>query len=436
MNESNMNESNMNNPDMDEIKINQAKIAYMLSICNKFSTKFFTKIIKQYEKSKTVAMKYYYELWFNLDIPQTITENNEEIISKSPYFELKSIHNKFLNSDDLCYDTLELLNTLTEDDKHKIKKNYMTLLDNNLHSVISENHCRKHLFSPINLINIYSKAGYKYLFISLILDYNQDVGLVHQCGLIINLQKNQGEFLFYEPYGTYIKYEKEYSKPIQDFFQIYYDYLPAEIFHNPSGKIRFNTFHKKYGNENYNKGQENEGIQNIILKKNNKGNFDNEFLSALNELNKKFADLREQIEYTINNDNNPVNKIDKSVSILDTLSDFNNYDNYYKDDSWDNEKIKDFQNIWNKMIMLYYKYNSKTCVSITAVEMNNFFNSVLNNKNLEESFINYIKKYKEAELPNVILMNDLYDLINKVYCNKFLDKVNKTNNTSNICDNI
>ena len=61
---------------------------------------------------------------------------------------------------------------------------------------------------------------------------------------------------------------------------------------------------------------------------------------------------------------------------------------------WD-EKIK------HKIIELYTLYNSKSCVSITLVELNNFFSG--------NDYINFAKKF-DCYQPNKILINELSKL--------------------------
>ena len=395
-------------------KILSAKYAYLLSTCSKFANRAFIALIKKFETNKVLSSKYHYELWFTLDFDANVKTSGDT-------FHIKRVYNKFLNSfasQDLNYDILNELNALSDVERAAVRDNFRALLESsNSHFPEFEDHCKKHLFTPANLINMYHRARYNYLFISLILDYSQDIGVVHQCGIIINL--HEGEFLFYEPYGTYIKYRHNYSEPIREFFQVFYDVLPPE-FKTPSGKIRFNSFHGKYGIP--------EGIQQILLRANNSnsGKFTTVYNSTLKDIKRDFPKLHTQIEniYT----DGPIYSTDKTMIILDVLSRFNGYHIGVDEDG---DKFAEY---WKIMLGLYHDYNSKTCVSITLVEFYNYFNNSHLGNDLSASVTNYIKQYTEADDPNKILFGELFKFINECMSDfhKFIVP-QETLNTGEIC---
>jgi hypothetical protein len=207
------------------------------------------------------------------------------------------------------------------------------------------------VLAPLSIIRLFAPA-YKHVFISPILDYGQDMGYVHQCGLIVDVAA--GEFLFYEPYGTYIKYERDYARPIGELLQTYYDGLP-EAFKTPDGRIRYTTFHAKYGIE---------GIQNIILQANNgaAAEFNAAYQKALEGIACDYPTLHAAIRAVRTSD--PIYKSDATLVILDVLSVFNRMA------ITDDQKYAEY---WTTMLELYHDFNSKTCVSITLVELYNFF---------------------------------------------------------------
>lgn len=388
-------------------QLTQAKIAFLLSTCNKLSSKLFVQIFKTFENSQTMSMKYYYELYINLDL---IKENNKFILKSitESFLDFISSSNR-LNKIILNFDNK--FSNLNEYNKESLYNNYTNaFLKPNLNNF--------HILTPLNMINKFLKCGYKYIFIPLILDYNQDKGLVHQCAIIINIQPGLGEFIFYEPYGLYNKYNADYSEPINIFFQIYYEFLPSNIFHNKTGKIRFTTYHKKFYEGNY-------GIQNIMLLKNNSRDFETKFYNLLNKMDKNFLKLKEKILNLYKNDKNPVNKTDNTIIILNTLTEFNKYNPKI-------ENANEYIEIWNEMYLLYHSYNSKTCVTITIVELFNFFNNFSSPEIIHE----YIDKYKKTDIPNIILLEDIHKIIKTTECKNYIDIINETNNTKKICQKI
>lgn len=431
-----------------EKKLLSAKYAYLLSTCNIFSNKAFIKLFNYFEKDKILASKYYYELWFTLDINKNLSTLKD---SEDSYFYNKSVFNKFLGNlpnKELNYIILEHLNTIAWQDKYIINNNYLNLVGKSeKYYPQFENHCKKHLYTLINLINIYRQNNYKFLFLSLILDYSQDIGLVHQCGLIIDLIN--GEFIFYEPYGTYIKYDHDYSRPIGEFLQIYYEILPAN-FKTESGKIKYYTFHEKFGLK--------DGIQNIILISNN--NNSDKFDKIYNETIEKIKGDIPVLYERINNikKSNPVYQTDKTMVTLEILSIFNKIEVLIED-----EKKNNFIKYWETMLELYHDYNSKTCVSITLVELYHFFSSTkmidnyikhnnLNKESKENNTFNknskrdilkskvteFTQKYRNANRPNLVLLESLYDFINKhliseISYNDSNNMINKLN-TEEICN--
>lgn len=385
--------------------LKEAKLAYLLSTCHKFADKIFTKLIKKHEASRVACTKYYYNLKFTLDIPQksdapdSNSDSNSDNNSRN--FELKRVEGDFLYSswiDELKnYDVykssiLDDLNTLSAEEKNQIKTNYLALLKRDAAQISAENEDvddQMDLYTIINLIKMYENK-YNYLFIPCILDYSQDVGLVHQCALIVDLKN--GLFLFLDPYGSYIKYEHDYAHPIKTFLNIYKDCLSARFITNGADRIRFNTFHEHLFSKR-------EGIQSIILNSNNASStFAAKKDSLLESLKESIPDLFQKINRAIEDDKNPVNKTDNTIHVLTILDNFEKY-------SASEEERVNFDKLWESALELYYLYNSKTCVSITLVEMNAFFSNV--------DLVEFYNRYR-VETPNKVLLGDIYKLVEEL----------------------
>jgi hypothetical protein len=391
--------------------IKSAKVAYLLSTCHKFASSLFTKVIQTHEKTHTACAKYYFDIKVKLDF-----SGYTDPALKQKVFEIKSIYNNFINTSNLSdyeHNLLEGLNTLTDQEKGQINKNYSELLKyDSPDSQQFEHHCKRHLYSLINLIRMYDNK-YHYLFIPFTLDYSQDIGLVHQCGLLVNLK--EGIFLFYEPYGMYIKYEHDYAYPIKKYLEIYKECLPSKFFDNTLENLKFNTYHEHFL-------QKREGIQGIILAANNARalDFKQQQLNIFtDEFKQTFSDLYKDIMEDIEEDTNPVNKTDSTIDVLAILDNFENYNPK-------EEKRQDFEKAWIKSLELYERYNSKTCVSITLIEMNALFSDI--------DLVEFYARYKTAE-PNKVLMEDLATLLSSLKFN-MSEKINETKPARALCYNI
>lgn len=404
-----------------------AKIAYLLSTCHRFSKEIFVKLIKKYENNDIACTKYYYSIKIILDKP-----NENSIIKNTPTksFMLKNVDINFLNDSyvsDIECKILEQLNVLSDDEKKTIKTNYAVLLNMpDLHIPDFDYICNKTIYTLINLIIKYHNK-YKFLFIPMILDYSQDIGLVHQCGLLIDLRN--GLFLFYEPYLVFNKYSLDYAYPIKQYLEIYTDVLPKHFLYQ--GGIKFYTFKEYFSLSN--------GIQSIMLDKNNANQkFNQKFDQYMIDIKQYMPDLYDMIEVDIKTDDNPVNQTDKTIKILNTLECFNQFNP-------GETMIEKYEQYFSQMLELYYLYNSKTCVSISIIEMNKLFQYyeefVNASVNIDEKLFlsnklqEYHKQYDISEFPNKILMNDIYHFIQEV-CPDIVKKIDDNINSNIICRNI
>jgi hypothetical protein len=278
----------------------------------------FMALIKKYEKKCIVSTKYFYEIYLHFK-------------KENDIFKLKNSNFYFLQNNDIA-DSI----------KNKIIEN----LNKSVNISNSENNWHN---SFLALVLLYYKSKYKYLFLPIIVDYSIDNGLYHQCALLVNFTDNI--FLFYEPYGEYIKYEASYIPAVIEFLS---EYNFPDVFYE-NDKLRFDSWHHYFGL--------NTGIQTILLNTNNskKEEFNKEKQEFINTLDLETANkIKHKLE--INKDK-PINKYDYTMDTMYIISYFNNLD-------WSN--IEDE----NNALELYYKYNSKTCVTITITELDFYFSIV------------------------------------------------------------
>lgn len=243
-------------------------------------------------------------------------------------------------------------------------------------------------------------ANYQKLLITVILDFGRNTGFVHQGAIIVDYKLKK--ILFYEPYGTYNKHNANYDSPVKQYIQSFSAYLPE--FCGKDNLITFCTFHEHI--------QQTKGIQIMILEKNNskETQFHEEFKVLLNKLP---IDLQDRINARIAS-----STLTKSDNTIDIIFAFEVFRTYAVDD----------ENLWKEALEILYKYDSKTCVSITLIELNKYFSD-----NLSELH-KFYEDIKIAEFPGTIIMNDILSLI--IEFNSGFEKNIPITFTENICDSI
>lgn len=365
---------------IEDVDLETSKLIHKLSVDHQYAKKQFNKLIKKYESNKKLCGKYFFGIWIDIYIPKETDKNYK--IGK---FEFKDISCSFLLNDQNKMDKIELdvfydLNSLDNYQKNDIILNYKNFINLNLiNSNIQTN--SNYLFIIPNLINMFYTKGYEFLLIPTTCDFNKDVGLVHQCLILINLK--EGIIIFYEPYLSYKKYDHDYSYTIQQFFQIYKNSLPKHF-------ILENTVKYKNYTDYFNISQDN-GLQSIILNKNNtkKSEFDIKYNSLMETLKISIPKLYEKVKSKQEHNNNPVNATDNTIKILDVI---------YYFEKWELE-LK-FPKIYDEILYMYGLYNSKSCVSLSLIEINNIFSS-------ENSLKNLYKNVIDSEYPNKIVISEL-----------------------------
>ena len=383
-------------------KIKAAKLIKMLTMCGKLQNFMFMRLIKKYESKQIVCTKYFYEIYLKLkknNNAQQSKENNNAWQSKennnaqqSKYL-LDSVDISFLNNIETEHDATGILRQFNESARSNtlLGKNSKVALKYNLHepyyssflnliNMYSENslnaksaNAKSANAKPINATPQNAKPQYQYLFLPVIVDYSIDVGLVHQCAIIVDL--HNGVFLFYEPYGQYVKYGAEYYSAVKEFLNLYK--LPSKYYLS-SGELNYHTWHEYFDLPR--------GIQIILLKMHNekKNQYEQDkaiFLQHVLEQNS--AEHAKLISRIAIDKNLPVHMDDYTFDTLNILDFFTKYQ------------------VSNKLeadaLYIYYKYNSKTCVTITITELDYFFENICKYK-IDQQKIKMQEYYYEFQV--------------------------------------
>lgn len=197
----------------------------------------------------------------------------------------------------------------------------------------------------------------KYIMMPIILYYeNSDYS--HKAALIYT----EKELLFYEPYGTFQKFGTSYKNALDSFNSIL-------------GVRKITLFHEKY-----NLGL---GSQTIILNKNNNNNKFNEELDLINKAFKLPKPSEE--------DKNFDNTVD-SIRIIDTIE-------------------NNAPHLLENSYLLFNKYSSKTCVTLTFIEM------FLLSRGYD------LKKYLDELAKREYPSYDIITLFDNILCHLYKDKM-------------
>ena len=357
-----------------------AKLAYLLSTCHKVSDAFFSAVIKQHEPQKIVATRHDFMLYIDL-------YEKED----SDLFHVRDVHFKFAGSGDpILAEVLQAHNNeiLSQEIMASLYKNIKNLgINISAYKMVS-------MYSVASLIKLYRAEGFKYVLIPVVINYGRDSNLCHQSALLVDLSS---VIMYYEPYGMYKKFDKSYKKCVCDLFSSLGN---VGLFESDTSCI---TYHEKLNLD--------KGIQQIILEKNNNraAEFNKEYDTLVSEFNKEFPN-----NFTIKGE-----KQDKTFKILELLFCIDTYDFDY------DKKVK-YEKFLTEALKIYCCYNSKTCVTITLVEMNEFFKGDI--KNLYKAF--------NVEKPNILLMDKLNSLFLDVATEALEKTVKKISRSHEICYNV
>jgi hypothetical protein len=343
----------------------EAKLAYLLSTCHKFSDAFFAAMGDHHP---TVAMRRCMLLRITLAEPHggpfavaaldvAMAHDSNTAVSAA----LQS-YNKSILSNATLADIRRAsapINPLGLFCVAALAKNYLT-----------------------------EKKDIKYVMVPVIVDYGRDKRMVHQAAIIVMRDPSASGLcvLFYEPYGAYEKYKKSYSDVVCRLLRAI---APTQTFHDAIGAP--------------------DGIQSIILKQNNMRG--ETFAAAYTVIKARLAD--KGITFSVVAGDGQ----DKTMCILRALF----YAQHYL-----NPKIPDDADLLHDILNMYCCYNSKTCVSITLVELNAFFAG----RNLLAMHDEY-----RVERPNIVLMNELMLLLG-VMPPRMIDIVKKHATTTIICEKL
>jgi hypothetical protein len=385
----------------------QAKLAFLLSTCHKLSNGMFTVMTRQYEKSKTVATRHYFTLHINF------RENTHP-----SNFYIQDAYVEFANSTDhILLEALQYHNSqvLTEPE---MKLMYENLTNNNIHLNAYQ---MVAMYSIATLIKLYKTKNFKYIFIPVVINYGRDCHLLHQTSLIIDIS-NQCKMIYYEPYGNYTKYGKSYKQAVNTLLKCFDGFMCFKT------GINYTTYHDMFNRPK-------QGIQQIMIEKNNANEsvFREKFERSVAKLKELFPN-----ENFRKSDDSPesADTDDKTVDILGVL-----YNATYFDlDNVPSDKKQQYMEVFNQLLTQYCCFNSKTCVSITIVEMDKFFKfSQETNHDTEAIKVKVDEMYTkyDIEYPNEVLMTEIYRLIDLFrYSKKVKDLLKKEARPSSICDKI
>jgi hypothetical protein len=310
--------------------LNLTKIVELLSTCTRIQDTVWLALLKHHEQRKVACGKYFYEV-------RIVLKKIEE--SGMPDFKFRRAYFNFLYDSDLESRTISgILENL-----------------NNSTDIKSANHDDIYWNSFLALIRRYTNSTYRYMYVPVIIDYGNFSGLVHQTAMVVDLQ--EGRFLFYEPYGEYAKYGASYKNAVRDFLLKYQ--FPAKYYAGSSrDSIKYSTWHDYFGQPT--------GIQTILMRAHNQqqGSYQQDKATFMNQLKEISKHHHDELEARINQQKeHPAHKDDFTFDTLEIASYFShNYD-----------EISPSSDIEMAAMDLYFKYNSKTCVTITLTEMDFFF---------------------------------------------------------------
>ncbi len=349
-----------------ECSIVNSKLAYLLSICDKFKTSMVAELIKTY---KHVSTRHYFNIIIRLHEPSDV-------------FEIKDIYYKFANSHDpILGQMLQLHNNeILENSEWGVEYIYEKLSKSMTPTLTS-------VIAMSTIVSLYKQYiinnNFKYVFVPVIIDYGRDSNFVHQAAVVIS----KDTALFYEPYGLYKKYGVDYAQCVKQLFGNIID-------------INAKTYHEYY--------KLSSGVQKIILDKNNANvNYKEQYDNLLKKIQTKFPSIK--LSNLTDADG------DKTFGVVEMLM---QVDEAAIDTDEYNTLLID--------IMRHYcMYNSKTCVSITLVEMCNLLNG--------GDIMQFYAKY-DTETPNVVLLKMLGEFFDKL---KETDRITKIINENihmrNVC---
>lgn len=374
----------MDNPAEPNQIVQHAKLAYLLASCKKFNDACMATMVKQY--ANKVAMRYYFTFYINL----------HELDDTPDQFAVKDVHFKFDNSDEL------ILKTAIQAHNNEMLSWEMKVIYDNLKEQDID-------LNITQLIGVYAIAAlvktYKhrerYSFVPVIINYGRNANMVHQTALIIDHKRQT--FIYYEPYGAYSKYGKSYRECVQRFFNIFTN---IKLFNDSTDNVKSVIYHRIFGLP--------KGIQTIALEKNNacadEANI--HYAKTLDLLSKNFSkcmsadELIKLREHT--NDDKSSND-DKNLKILMLLVQVERLGLKQMTD----EKALLYKKLLHDSLEQFYWYNAKTCVSITLVEMNEFFAGDSTDESYQMKSSRLNKFYGEFDVarPNKILMTKINDLM-------------------------
>ena len=162
-------------------KLQNARIAFLLGSCEKFSQNFYKNILKKYESGKIVSTLHNFKLFIKLNYNE-INDNYNKFDIKNTYYHFYNIKSEDVYKSSIYSEWLQYKNNdiLTNQEINNIYNKLIKLKINlDVYQFIP-------ILTVATLIKYYANI-YKYLFIPVIIDYNRKgYNIYHQAGLIID----------------------------------------------------------------------------------------------------------------------------------------------------------------------------------------------------------------------------------------------------------
>ncbi len=369
--------------------IQSAKLAYLLASCHKFNDSFMTAMAKQY--STKVAMRYYFTLYITLCEP----DDSDQFAVKDSHFEFDGSNEPVLKSAVQMHN-----NEVLSSEMKTIYDNLQTQNINlDLYQLVG-------VYAVAALVKAYNGRE-KYSFVPVVIDYGRSSNMVHQTALIVDHRRKT--FMFYEPYGAYEKYGKSYRECIRKFFAIYTGvglFLNGSPIDSSNGEKDEKSviYHDLFG--------QSQGIQAIIMEKNNLyvDEFNAAYKKTLETLSDNFSEYGFGATPKMISEKLIVSDKDKNIRILDLLFQVEHLG--AKPIPEDKKEL--YKTLLYESLEQFYWYNAKTCVSITLIEMNEFFAANVDSEgDVQANADRVARLYAEFDVgrPNQVLMQKLHSLI-------------------------
>lgn len=316
----------------------------------------------------------------------------------SPYTSIKSSHiniyNKMVNPSDLY----------TADHSNKSHSGHLSSMTD---SSYSNSHSLAYTLLELS-------KNKPIFIISAVVNFGKSVYMSHKCCYIII--HSLKIILYYEPYGNYTKYDKNYSQVMLNFFETEIKTYPPSEKYKMYKEYTLHIYHKYFNLPI--------GIQQMMI------NYGDVHVSEFNTEIKRILENLRHHNITVDPADDKVDKTYRLCFLMDAISE-------YKSSSNAGISLDSKLNaIFKSAFKLYYKYSAKTCVSICLVEMFHLLKFIYPHKDSTSEYIEFkldytpdLKTKLESDLkqwystftpnPSICIMQELKKLICDLYPDKY-----------------